>query len=136
MFFPFPFHRIFTSFTGETPNNFLKRIRVVIAANKLMWATDKAVSEIGYECGFSSASSFSSAFRGEGEVGNFKVEAGKHIFAFLKERRKGFPKFTRNSISHGCRQMIISRVAVPVSKYNINHLKKSQRAYLRWIFAS
>jgi len=59
----FHFHRIFTAFTGETPREYIERIKLEKAANRLCLMPNKSVSEIAFECGFSSASSFSRSFR-------------------------------------------------------------------------
>jgi AraC family transcriptional regulator len=62
-FSPFHFHRIFTAFTGETLNNFIKRKRVEKAARILVTDLEKSVSEIAYECGYSSPSVFCRNFK-------------------------------------------------------------------------
>jgi AraC family transcriptional regulator len=62
-FSPFHFHRIFTAFTGETLNNFVKRLRVEKAAGMLLSDTDRPVSEVAMECGFSSAAVFCRMFK-------------------------------------------------------------------------
>ncbi|MDA3892828.1 MAG: AraC family transcriptional regulator [Salinivirgaceae bacterium] len=62
-FSPFHFHRVFAAFTGETLNQFIKRIKIEKAASKLLNNPDSNLSEISYECGFSSLSVFSRAFR-------------------------------------------------------------------------
>lgn len=62
-FSPYHFHRIFHSITGETLYNYIMRLRLEKAAHKLKYSLNRSVTEIAYECGFSSASSFSRAFR-------------------------------------------------------------------------
>ena len=62
-FSPFHFHRIFTTLTGETPNNFLLRIRIEKAAYLLMNYKKLPVGEIAYTCGFNNISSFSRTFK-------------------------------------------------------------------------
>lgn len=62
-FSPFHFHRIFTSIIGETPHDFIERMRLETAANKLCTTPNKSVSEIAFECGYSSISSFSRSFK-------------------------------------------------------------------------
>lgn len=63
-FSPYHFHRIFTYIVGETPNGFVSRIKLEKAAQLLHDCPRTAVSEIAYQCGFSSISSFSRAFTG------------------------------------------------------------------------
>jgi len=62
-FSPYHFHRIFTFITGETPNNFVSRIRLERAAVLLQDSTKDTISEIAFRCGFINVSSFSRAFK-------------------------------------------------------------------------
>lgn len=59
----FHFHRIFTAITGETPNDFLKRVRLDVAANMLVNLNNLSIAEVAYSVGFSSQSSFARAFK-------------------------------------------------------------------------
>lgn len=61
-FSPFHFHRIFTFLIGETPSDFIQRLRIERAAT-LIWNGDMTITEIAYDCGFSSVSLFSRTFR-------------------------------------------------------------------------
>ncbi|OFY12096.1 MAG: transcriptional regulator [Bacteroidetes bacterium GWE2_42_24] len=62
-FSPFHFHRIFSALTGETVNNYLKRIRIEKAASLLINNPDLSISEIALKCGFSSNPVFCRTFR-------------------------------------------------------------------------
>ncbi|MCK5168420.1 MAG: helix-turn-helix transcriptional regulator [Bacteroidales bacterium] len=62
-FSPFHFHRIFSAFTGETLNNFIKRLRIEKAASLLLNDPETPVNEIADKCGFSSNSVFSRVFK-------------------------------------------------------------------------
>ena len=62
-FSPYHFHRIFTFITGETPNNFVSRIRLEKAAVLLQDRPKESIREIAFECGFVNSSSFSRAFK-------------------------------------------------------------------------
>ena len=59
----FHFHRIFSFFTGETPNDYVQRIRIEKAAVRLQNDEKASISEIAYDCGFGSISLFSRTFR-------------------------------------------------------------------------
>jgi AraC family transcriptional regulator len=61
-FSAFHFHRIFLGVTGETPNQYIKRRRIEKAA-WLVGLNNKSMTQIAHECGFSSSSTFSRAFR-------------------------------------------------------------------------
>jgi len=62
-FSPFHFHRVFTFLTGETPNDYVQRIRMEKAAMRLQNDEKASISEIAYACGFGSISLFSRTFR-------------------------------------------------------------------------
>jgi len=62
-FSPYHFHRIFTFVVGETPNNFLSRIKLEKAGQLLQDNQKLAISEVAYQCGFLNVSSFSRAFK-------------------------------------------------------------------------
>ncbi len=62
-FSAYHFHRIFSAFTGETLNGFVKRKRVEKAASLLLSDEDTPVSEIADYCGFSSSSVFCRNFK-------------------------------------------------------------------------
>lgn len=57
------FHRIFSAFTGETLNVFVKRKRIEKAASILLADKEKTISEIAYYCGFNSVSVFCRNFK-------------------------------------------------------------------------
>jgi AraC family transcriptional regulator len=58
----FHFHRIFGAVSGETLNNFTNRLRLEKAARLLRYS-DQSVTDIAFDCGFSSSATFSRAFR-------------------------------------------------------------------------
>lgn len=62
-FSPFHFHRIFRALTGETINNYVKRIRLQKAGSMLITDYLRPVSEVSALCGFKSTSVFCRAFR-------------------------------------------------------------------------
>lgn len=62
-FSPFHFHRIFRALTGETINNYVKRIRLQRAGSMLLTDLERPVEEVAALCGFNSTSVFCRAFR-------------------------------------------------------------------------
>jgi AraC family transcriptional regulator len=62
-FSPFHFHRIFTALTKETPNSFLRRMRVEKAAWLLLNAPERSITELSELCGFNSMPVFCRTFR-------------------------------------------------------------------------
>lgn len=57
------FHRQFHLIMGETLNDFIRRIRLENATFKLLLDQYKPITEIAYECGFSSSQNFSRSFK-------------------------------------------------------------------------
>ena len=63
-FSPFHFHRVFRSLTGETLQRFVRRVRLERALRLMAHgASDRTLTEVALECGFSSSSDFSRAFK-------------------------------------------------------------------------
>lgn len=61
-FSEFHFHRIFRSMTGETVNDFTNRLRLEKSA-RLLTKTRRDLTDIAYDCGFSSPATFSRSFK-------------------------------------------------------------------------
>jgi AraC family transcriptional regulator len=111
-FSEFHFHRIFTAVSGETLNNFTNRLRLEKAARLLRYS-EKSLTDIALDCGFSSSATFSRAFRSgydtspsqfrkSGEIKKSKIrkelfpedEYGLHVSGedmSAEEKRAAFP---------------------------------------------
>ena len=61
-FSKFHFHRIFTAMTGETPFQFLTRLRIEKAAGLLISNRSMTIGEVAFQCGFSAPALFSRTF--------------------------------------------------------------------------
>ena len=79
-FSPFHFHRIFKCMVGETLNDYIRRIKLEKAANILAHNERTSITEIAFDCGFSSSAVFARAFKE-----NFGMSASEW-------RRDGFMK--------------------------------------------
>ena len=64
-FSPYHFHRIFKEYTGETPSNYVRRVRLQKAITKIEHGGRRSLSGVALECGFAQSSDFSRAFREE-----------------------------------------------------------------------
>ena len=62
-FSPFHFHRIFLAFVGETPADYVRRLRLEKAAGRLLADPFASVTEIALGCGFSTSALFCRLFR-------------------------------------------------------------------------
>jgi AraC family transcriptional regulator len=60
---PFHFQRIFKSEIGETPKQYIKRLRLEKAAHMIVLFPEKPILEIALDNGFNSPEAFSRAFR-------------------------------------------------------------------------
>ncbi len=59
----FHFSRVFRDQCGETPYEYLSRIRLELAARSLNYIEDKSITDIALDCGFSNPQNFSRSFR-------------------------------------------------------------------------
>jgi AraC-like DNA-binding protein len=80
---PFHFSRVFTQAFGETPHEFVTRLRID-AAKKLLLAENDSVTDICFDVGYESLGSFSSRFRSL---------TGLSPAAFRREARVSFGGF-------------------------------------------
>ncbi len=62
-FSPFHFHRVFKSISGETLNDFIRRVRVSTAAMRLLSNPKLSITDVAVGCGYSSPSTFAREFR-------------------------------------------------------------------------
>lgn len=59
----FHFHRIFKELTGENVNNYIRNTRLEKASNLLLYNQHKTIKMIALDCGFSTATGFTQAFK-------------------------------------------------------------------------
>lgn len=62
-FSPFHFHRIFAALMGERLGDYIRRRRLETAAMSLSMRPQASVTEIAFECGFTSPAAFARAFK-------------------------------------------------------------------------
>jgi AraC family transcriptional regulator len=60
---PFHFHRVFQALVGETPADFVKRLRLERALIMMAHAPRSSLTTIALKCGFSTSSDFSRSFK-------------------------------------------------------------------------
>lgn len=83
-FSPFHFHRIFRALVGETPTQFIKRLRLERVIVMLSHNPRKSITEAALACGFSSSSDFSRCFKQRYGV----PPSGFDLETFRKSRRE------------------------------------------------
>lgn len=91
-FSPYHFHRIFRALTGETINNYVKRIRLQAAGSRLLNDHSRPVNEIAVLCGFNSTEVFCRAFR---------EHFGKSASEFRKHHRQQVSKNSQTGSNNG-----------------------------------
>lgn len=81
-FSPYHFHRIFTFLVGETPIDFIQRLRIEKGAQLIRENENLSATEAAYYCGFGSISLFSRTFKKHfGMTANEYRKLGKAIFS-------------------------------------------------------
>lgn len=60
---PFHFQKIFISLVGESPRQYVNRVRLETAAHALVMLREKSVTEIAFDNGFSSSATFARSFK-------------------------------------------------------------------------
>ena len=75
----FHFHRLFGAIVGETLNHYIQRLRVEKAASKLIHNPKKSITEIAFECGFSSSATFARAFKESFHMSASEWRSGGHL---------------------------------------------------------
>jgi AraC family transcriptional regulator len=78
---PFHFQKIFKSLVGESPKQYVNRVRLETAAHALVIHREKSVTEIAFDHGFSSSATFARSFKNY-----FGVSSEKFRTASLDER--------------------------------------------------
>ncbi|MDA8141537.1 MAG: GyrI-like domain-containing protein [Desulfobacteraceae bacterium] len=59
----FHFHRLFRALIGETVNDFVQRVRLEKATQRLILYKDQPITDIALSCGFSSSQNFARCFK-------------------------------------------------------------------------
>ena len=73
---PFHFHRVFQALVGDTPADFVKRLRLDRALFMMAHARRPSLTRVALTCGFSSSSDFSRSFRQRFGVAPSKFDMG------------------------------------------------------------
>lgn len=120
-FSPFHFHRIFTALTGETVNQYVKRIRIEKAASMLINNPEWPVTEIAIKCGFSSNPVFCRAFRewyGQ-SAGTFRKQYASNGFTSGPALSKNGQQSGKDGQPHPDRQSYLCAVS-PLNESQMN----------------
>jgi AraC family transcriptional regulator len=106
MLSPFHFHRVFQAMVGETPAEFVKRLRLEKALGMMARSRAPSLTSIALTCGFSSSSDFSRSFKQRFgvpprafDVGAWRKTRGKELEAIVEQATKS-PRLERLLLRH------------------------------------
>ena len=95
MLSPFHFHRVFQALVGETPADFVKRLRLGKALVLMSHGRRRSLTAIALECGFASSSDFSRSFKqrfgtspSAFDLAGWQAELGQKIDAVVAGSRR------------------------------------------------
>lgn len=133
-FSAFHFHRLFSALIGETPQQFLNRIRLERAANMLAKYSGYSITQIAINCGYSSSSTFARSFKN-----HFGLSAHEYRKA---ETRPAMPDdFRQKSFTHDINQLIVEIRNIPtwnliyvsiLKGYKIDLICKGWNQLFKW----
>lgn len=82
---PYHFQRLFKAIVGETPANYVKRLRLENAAHFLIYEHRIPITQIALMCGFSSLSYFTATFQANFQMSPKKWREGGYLERFPRE---------------------------------------------------
>lgn len=84
-FSKFHFNRIFQAMVGETPFQFILRVRIEKAASLILLNKSEPITEIAYKCGFSDISIFSRNFKNHFKIAATQYRKEKNVYSNLSQ---------------------------------------------------
>ncbi len=91
---PFHFHRVFQALVGETPHDFVKRLRLEKSLQLIRFGKRNSMTQIALECGFASSSDFTRCFKSR-----YGVAPSKFSFEAWQESQGDRLEFTESTSS-------------------------------------
>ncbi len=87
---PFHFHRIFAARLGETPNQYINRLRLERAANLLIKNREASITEIAFASGFTSSAVFARSFKEHFGIpaSQFRILKGEAFKGLIERSRQ------------------------------------------------
>jgi AraC family transcriptional regulator len=135
-FSKFHFNRIFQSIVGETPFQFILRVRIEKAATLIVTNTNESISEIAYKCGFSDVSIFSRNFKNYFQISASQYRAKKSHISNLSQQNSNSHQRDERPTQYFCPQLktIKWRTNMKLNKsVEVKELPKMTVAYIRHI---
>lgn len=135
-FSKFHFNRIFHSIVGETPFQFILRVRVERAATLIVVNKKESISEIAQKCGFSDLSIFSRNFKSYFQIPASQYRAKKSNFSNLSQQDSNRHQTPDTPTQYFCPELqtIKWRTNMKLNKnVEVRELPKMTVAYIRHI---
>ena len=132
----FHFNRIFQSIVGETPFQFILRVRLEKAATLLLTNKKETISEIAYKCGFSDISVFSRNFKNYFQISASQYRANKSNKSNLSQQDSNSSQSDERPVQYFCPILntIKWRTNMKLNKsVEVAELPKMTVAYIRHI---
>jgi len=132
----FHFNRIFQSIVGETPFQFILRVRLEKSATLLLTNKNETISEIAYKCGFSDISVFSRNFKSHFQISASQYRANKSNNSNLSQQDSNSRQSDERPVQYLCPVLrtIKWRTNMKLNKsVEVAELPKMTVAYIRHI---
>mgnify|MGYP003615581203 CR=1 FL=1 len=135
-FSKFHFNRIFQSIVGETPFQFILRVRLERAAAFILTNKHESITEIAFKCGFSDISIFSRNFKSHFQVAASKYRVNKSNNSNLSQQDSNSRQSEEQPTPYFCPELqtIKWRTNMKLNKsVEVKELPKMTVAYIRHI---
>jgi AraC family transcriptional regulator len=135
-FSKFHFNRIFHAVTGETPFQFIQRVRIEKAAMVISTQRKKSISEIAFQCGYSDIAVFSRNFKSHFKITASEYRAKKMHFSNLSQHESNNRQNEERPTQYFCPELktIKWRTNMKLNKsVEVKELQKMTVAYIRHI---
>jgi AraC family transcriptional regulator len=135
-FSKFHFNRIFHSMVGETPFQFILRVRIERAATLILTNKKVSISEIAQKCGFSDLSIFSRNFRNYFQMSASQYRTSKSENSNLSQQESNNHQTSEKPIQYFCPELktLKWRTNMKLNKsVEVQELPKMTVAYIRHI---
>ena len=135
-FSKFHFNRIFHSIAGETPFQFIMRVRMEKAATLVLLNKKESLSEIAYKCGFSEIAIFSRNFRSHFGISATQYRSTKSYNSNKSQSASNSNQADERPAPYFCQELNIIkwRTTMKLNKnVEVKELPKMTLAYIRHI---
>lgn len=135
-FSKFHFNRIFQSIVGETPFQFILRVRLEKAATLILSTKNESISEIAIKCGFSDISIFSRNFKSYFQISASQYRLNKSKNSNLNQQDSNQHQSDEKTTQYFCPELktIKWRTNMKLNKsIEVKELPKMTVAYIRHI---